>query len=235
MSMKYHYDLHIHSVLSPCADDLMTPNNIFNMANLKGLNIIAVTDHNSMKQLPILFELEKSYDMLLIPGVELTLEDDSHVLCYFRRLEDAITFDHYLETCIHKRVYDPEIFGTQDITDIHDAVIDTIPYHLIDPLSLSIHQLVDVLKDLDHILVYAHVDKHQNSGLRHVHHVKLDAIELTRHHHPDFLIINHLEDRIILINSDAHIITDISECTDQNTIELESLTIEAFFNYFGHG
>lgn len=47
--MIYYYDLHIHSVLSPDADTLMTPNNIFNMANLKGLNIISVTDHNSFK------------------------------------------------------------------------------------------------------------------------------------------------------------------------------------------
>jgi len=58
--MKFFYDLHIHSVLSPCADRLMTPNNIFNMANLKGLNIIAVTDHNSMKQLPVLSEIAES-------------------------------------------------------------------------------------------------------------------------------------------------------------------------------
>jgi hypothetical protein len=233
--MKYHYDLHIHSVLSPCADDLMTPNNIFNMANLKGLNIIAVTDHNSMKQLPILFELEQSYDMLLIAGVEITLDDDTHVLCYFKRLEDAITFDHVLETCMDKRVYDSETYGTQDITDIHDAVIDTIPYHLTDPLHLSLSKLVDALKDLDHILVYAHVDRVKHSGLMHVHDVKLDAIELTRHHDPLFIQKHHLEDEIILINSDAHLITDISECTDQNVIELESLSIEAFFKYFGHG
>ena len=40
-------DLHIHSALSPCADDDMTPNNIVNMALLKGLDAIAITDHNS--------------------------------------------------------------------------------------------------------------------------------------------------------------------------------------------
>ena len=70
--MIYHYDLHIHSVLSACADDLMTPNNIFNMANLKGLDIISVTDHNSLKQLQICQEISESYDMLFIPGVEIT-------------------------------------------------------------------------------------------------------------------------------------------------------------------
>ena len=68
--MKYYYDLHIHTCLSPCGDVLMTPNNILNMAYLKGLNIIAITDHNSTLQLPSIMELAQSYDILVIPGVE---------------------------------------------------------------------------------------------------------------------------------------------------------------------
>ena len=48
-----HYDLHIHSCLSPCADDSMTPHNICNMAKIKGLDLIAVTDHNSMRPHPV--------------------------------------------------------------------------------------------------------------------------------------------------------------------------------------
>jgi len=43
-----YYDLHIHTALSPCADDDMTPNDIVGMAILNGLDIIAVTDHNSV-------------------------------------------------------------------------------------------------------------------------------------------------------------------------------------------
>jgi 3',5'-nucleoside bisphosphate phosphatase len=233
--MKYFYDLHIHSVLSPCADRLMTPNNIFNMANLKGLNIIAVTDHNSMKQLMICHEISESYDMLFVPGVEIALNDDSHILCYFRHLKDAITFDSYLETCIHKRVYDQERYGYQEITDIHDEVVDTIDYHLTPPTHLSLLQLSDALKDFDHILVYAHVDKKVNSGLKHLNHFKLNAIELSKNHPKDFMKRHHLEQDIVLFNSDAHQIVDINECTDLNVIELESLTIDAFFDYFGHG
>ena len=45
--MKYFYDLHLHSCLSPCGDDDMTPNNITGMAKLLGLDVIALTDHNS--------------------------------------------------------------------------------------------------------------------------------------------------------------------------------------------
>lgn len=53
---KYYYDLHIHSCLSPCGDNDMTPNNIAGMAALKGLNLLALTDHNTAKNCPAFFE-----------------------------------------------------------------------------------------------------------------------------------------------------------------------------------
>ena len=52
--MKCAVDLHMHSCLSPCGDMDMTPNNIVNMCKLKGLDMIAVTDHNTAKQLPVI-------------------------------------------------------------------------------------------------------------------------------------------------------------------------------------
>ena len=48
-------DLHMHSVLSPCGDLGMTPNNIVGMALLKEVDYIALTDHNTAKNLPALF------------------------------------------------------------------------------------------------------------------------------------------------------------------------------------
>ena len=49
--MIFSYDLHIHSALSPCAEEEMTPNNILNMAMVRGIDMIAVTDHNSTANL----------------------------------------------------------------------------------------------------------------------------------------------------------------------------------------
>ena len=46
---RYYYDLHIHSCLSPCADNDMTPANIAGTATLAGIQIMALTDHNSVK------------------------------------------------------------------------------------------------------------------------------------------------------------------------------------------
>ncbi len=233
--MRYYYDLHIHSVLSPCADILMTPNNIFNMATLKGISILSVTDHNSCKQLPICYEIAQSYDLLFIPGIEISVSEGFHVLCYFKRLEDAMLFDQIMESYIKKETYDASYYGEQQLTNIDDEVIDTYPYLLSADSYLSLFELKNHLKQFEHILLYAHVDRTKKSGLSYVHDVPLDGLELTQYVDTAFIENNYLDRYPIVSNSDAHQITDILEQTVTNYMELESLTIDAFFKYFKHG
>ncbi|MCD4827285.1 MAG: hypothetical protein K8Q99_05865 [Acholeplasmataceae bacterium] len=223
--MKYAYDLHIHSVLSPCADVLMTPNNIFNMANLKGLNIISVTDHNSLKQLKICNQLSESYDMLFVPGVEITVKENFDVLCYFKSIEQALAFDCIIENYIKVVPYDQELMGYQEITNIYDEVVYEYPNLLSRPLSLSINELINILKDFDHVLIYAHIDKTFRSGINYISSYPLDGVEYR-------VIPDEHNHKIILKNSDAHQIIDILEKGDNEGLDLEALTIDAFFKYF---
>ena len=69
----YFYALHIHSCLAPCADDDMTPANIAGMAALQGLNLVALTDHNSCKNCPAFFEAAKKQGIIPVAGMELTI------------------------------------------------------------------------------------------------------------------------------------------------------------------
>ena len=80
--MKIYYDLHIHSALSPCGDEDMTPNNIVNMSVLKGLDVIAVTDHNSCGNVRAVMEAADG-KILVIPGMEGESAEEIHVVCYF--------------------------------------------------------------------------------------------------------------------------------------------------------
>ena len=90
--MLLYADLHIHSCLSPCADELMTPNNIANMALIKGLDIIAVTDHNTCAQLPAVAGAAKRAGVTLVPGMELETQEEVHTLAYFPSVEAACAF-----------------------------------------------------------------------------------------------------------------------------------------------
>ena len=90
---NYKYDLHIHSCLSPCADDDMTPGNIAGMAAINGLGIVALTDHNSCKNCPAFFAHAKRHGIVPIAGMEITTSEDIHMICLFEGLEDAMRFD----------------------------------------------------------------------------------------------------------------------------------------------
>ena len=120
---RYYYDLHIHSCLSPCGDDDMTPNNIAGMGVLNGLNIMALTDHNTTKNCPAFFKAAKKQGIIPIAGMELTTAEDIHVVCLFPTLELAMEFDSFVEA---HRIPIPnrtDIFGFQQIMNENDEVV----------------------------------------------------------------------------------------------------------------
>lgn len=107
------YDLHLHSCLSPCGDDDMLPSNIVGMAVVKGLDVIALTDHNTSRNCPAFLELARAYGVLAIPGMELCTSEEVHVVCLFPTLEAAMDFDRYVHRRIPPIPNDPAIFGKQ--------------------------------------------------------------------------------------------------------------------------
>ena len=93
MTEQLYYDLHLHSCLSPCGDNDMTPSNIAGMAALKGLDVIALTDHNSCRNCPALLRAAAHFGLVALPGMELCTMEEVHVLCLFANLNDALDFD----------------------------------------------------------------------------------------------------------------------------------------------
>ena len=76
-------DLHIHSCLSPCGDEEMTPYNLVNMAKVMGLDILALTDHNSSLNCPAAARAAEEAGIAFVPGMELTTSEEVHVVCLF--------------------------------------------------------------------------------------------------------------------------------------------------------
>lgn len=62
-------DLHIHSIYS--SDSLITPGIVLKYAKLRGLNGLAITDHNTLKAYNILKRKNRNNDLLIIPGMEI--------------------------------------------------------------------------------------------------------------------------------------------------------------------
>ena len=76
-------DLHIHSCLSPCADDDMTPADAAGMARLAGADVAALTDHNSAANCPAFFAACEAYGVVPVGGMELTTAEEIHLVCLF--------------------------------------------------------------------------------------------------------------------------------------------------------
>ena len=143
---KYYYDLHIHSCLSPCGSDDNTPNNIAGMATLCGLNIVALTDHNTCKNCPAFFEAAKRYGIIPVAGMELTTAEDIHVICLFENLEDAMAFDGEIDKRRIKIENRTDIFGNQFILDGEDNIIGEDKYLLSNATTVSLEEVPELVK-----------------------------------------------------------------------------------------
>ncbi len=156
---SYKYDLHIHSCLSPCADDDMTPANIAGMASVGGLGLVALTDHNTCKNCPAFFAHAKRNGIVPVAGMELTTAEDIHVICLFPTLESALEFDRLVEERLIKVENRADIFGHQYIMDEEDEVVAEAPYLLINATSLDLETAYKACSELGGVCYPAHIDR----------------------------------------------------------------------------
>ena len=155
-----YYDFHIHSALSPCGDNDMTPNNIVNMAMISGLDAIAVSDHNSVGNVRAVMEVGKRCGISVVPGMEVETAEEVHTLTLYPTIEAA----EFVAGEIYKALPDirnrPEIFGEQRIMDADDNIIGYEERLLISPASISLQELFDLVLSVNGLFIPAHVDRH---------------------------------------------------------------------------
>ena len=159
---RYYYDLHVHSCLSPCADDDMTPANIAGMASLKGLTLLALTDHNSCRNCPAFFDACKAFGIVPVPGMELTTAEDIHMVVLFPTLEQAMAFDVEIHPRILPIKNRPDIFGNQWVMDCDDNILETEETLLINATDLDVDSAIALVRQYGGALYPAHIDRPSN-------------------------------------------------------------------------
>ena len=159
---KYYYDLHIHSCLSPCGDDDSTPDSIAGMGELNGLNIMALTDHNTCKNCPAFFEAAKRHNILPVAGMELTTSEDIHMICLFPDLKTAMAFSEEIENRLFKIPNRTDIFGNQLVCDTEDNIIENAEYLLSNATSVSLDEAPSLVESYGGICYPAHIDRESN-------------------------------------------------------------------------
>lgn len=221
---RYYYDLHVHSCLSPCGDDDMTPNNIAGMAAIKGLQIVALTDHNTTKNCRAFYAAARKNGIIPIAGMEMTTAEDVHLVCLFPTLEAAEAFDAAYQQ--HRVLYKnrPDIFGEQPILDENDEKIGEEENLLLNASTLSIDDAHALLAEYGAVVFPAHIDREENGII-----AALGWLPETPHfacvefrdnaNIESYTKMYNLEGKLILTDSDAHYLWDINEA--DNYLELE--------------
>jgi len=229
--MKYAVDLHIHSALSPCADADMTPNNIANMARIKGLDVIAVTDHNSAANLEAVSKCAEKCGLLFIPGMEVETSEEIHLVCLLPDLSAANKLGSIVSNALPEIQNRKDIFGEQLILNDEDDVTGEEERLLVTATSLSAYDVFSVVKDLGGAVIPAHVDRTSYSMLSNFGMIPEDLnikfLEISRNCDKyAFKALNPALDGYKLIkSSDAHYLGDILE--RESFLELPELSAKA--------
>lgn len=162
---RFACDLHIHSCLSPCADDDMTPFSIAGMAKLNGLDVAALTDHNACGNCEVFFRACETYGIVPIAGMELTTSEDVHLLCLFRTLADAQAFAARVDERRVRIPNRPSVFGKQILINEDDEPCGQEPDLLINATTLSLEEGAALAREYDGAAVPAHIDREANGLL----------------------------------------------------------------------
>ncbi|QEN04176.1 PHP domain-containing protein [Thiospirochaeta perfilievii] len=219
--MKVRCDLHIHSCLSPCGDLEMSPNAIAQEAKKRGLDVIALTDHNTALNTPAFMTACNKAGIFGIYGIEITSSEEAHVLALFKKPETAVEMGKLVYKSLLSGKNDPEKWGDQVYLDDDENIIGEVEKYLTGGASIySISELLEMTLKRDGIFIPAHIDKPQfsiKSQLGFLPDEEYSAIGLTK-----LPPIMELKGKPFITNSDAHYLHNIGDRSF--TLDIEDLS-----------
>jgi len=132
-------DLHVHTVLSPCAEIEMIPPLIVQEALERGIRLIAITDHNASANVSAVQKAALETGLIILPGMELQTREEVHVLCLFDTQAQILAFQEFVDTCLPDMENNPEFFGIQLVVDANGELVQEEKRLLLTSTNISIN------------------------------------------------------------------------------------------------
>lgn len=152
-------DLHIHTCLSPCGSLEMSPSVIVNRALSKGLDAIAITDHNTTLQCAEIQALGKEKGLAVFAGAEVTTSEEAHCVVLFATDDARTEFQTYLDKHLPPILNNSDYFGDQVWVNREDEIMGEVPYLLLSALDQSVDQVARKVREVDGLFIAAHVER----------------------------------------------------------------------------
>jgi len=153
-------DLHNHSCLSPCASLEMSPLQIARTAAAKGIDLIALTDHNSTRNCPAFREACNRCGIIPLFGMEVTTAEECHVLALFDNLDAAMEMDNWIAAAQPRTPLNLDYYSDQPVVDADDNIIELIPYFLGGAVAHSIDAVCRQARLLGGLFIPSHINRH---------------------------------------------------------------------------
>ena len=218
---KVRADLHLHTCLSPCADDRMQATAIVEQAKKMDLDMIGICDHNSAENVLAVLKAGRREGIEVIAGIEITCREEAHILGLFDEATALMEMQEVVYANLPGKYYD-ESFGPQILIDEWDRVVGANHRLLIGATTLTVEQVVEAVHRHSGIAIASHVDRERFSLIGQLGFIpeglSLDAVEVAR---PSDMQQEY--DYPVVTSSDAHFLQDIGTNYTSFTLEEPSL------------
>jgi PHP family Zn ribbon phosphoesterase len=156
---EYVVDLHVHTVLSPCASVEMIPPLIVRQALEREIDVIAITDHNASANVRAVQKAALGTDLTVLPGMELQTHEEVHVLCLFDTLAQLEAWQKVVDAHLPLLENTPEFLGEQFVVDETGDLIRREMRLLAASAEIPFEEAVAGVTDLGGLAIPAHVDR----------------------------------------------------------------------------
>ncbi len=231
------FDLHIHSALSACGENVMSPARIIEKAREAGLNLLAITDHNASSQVEMSSRLGIKMGITVIPAMEVTSREEAHLLAYFSELSQLSQFQELIDAHLPKIPNNPRVFGWQLIYDERENIVETDDQLRQVGVNLGMDALIEHIHELRGLAIPAHVFRPRYSLTSQLGFIDpsedFDGLEVCRRQwHLRHLCLGMKEAGFPLITgSDSHFLEDIGHDfleINENVTDLHELAAQIF-------
>ncbi len=210
----YRADLHVHTVLSPCAGIEMIPPLIVDEALQRGISLIAITDHNATANISAVQQAAGYSGLVVLPGMELQTREEVHVLCLFDTLEQAAALQDWVDARLPNTPNNPDFFGEQFVVDKTGDFLRREDRLLLNSIEASLYEAWQMVNDLGGLFIPAHINRQAFALMAILGFVPRDipfeALEISRHIDPEQALRKypHISAYPLIQNGDVHYLDD---------------------------
>lgn len=215
MLRRMEADLHVHTLLSACAAVEMLPDLIIREAESKGLDLIAITDHNTADNVWAVLEASTGSSVKVLPGMECETREGIHVVCIFDNLDAALTLQREVYAALPETPRGHESLEEQMKVDARGEFLGFNEHLCSAPSGISLEALVERVRSLDGLAIPAHVDRPSMSLIAVLGFMPPDlevtAVEISKNTTAEQAVVKFpsLRGTTIISCSDAHYLTDL--------------------------